>query len=167
MTGPHIEILEVHAWRIDASGRVGRLRVIGVADRDNERIEVDVCVADLDRTGADWVAEGEQASGLARIVDPQRTKMGSRAVQFWDVKHFGRHAYQWVAEIDVLLAPVSAPWLKLAEALDFVRAVRPERALPVHDAMLSEIGAGNVDRWVATKGLTDYRRLAAGESVEL
>ena len=109
VTGPHIEILEVHALRIDASGRVGRLRVIGVADRDDERIEVDVCVADLDRTGADWVAEGQQASGLARIVDPERTKMGSRAVQFWDVMHFGRHAYQWVAEIDVLLAPGVPP----------------------------------------------------------
>ena len=63
----------------------------------------------LDRTGAAWVAEDQQASGLARIVDPQRTKMGSRAVQFWDVKHSSRRAYQWVAEIDVLLAPGVPP----------------------------------------------------------
>jgi L-ascorbate metabolism protein UlaG (beta-lactamase superfamily) len=69
--------------------------------------------------------------------------------------------------VETLLLPVSAPWLKLAEALDFVHAVRPERAFPVHDAMLSEIGAAGVDRWVDLKGGTDYRRLAAGESVEL
>ena len=69
--------------------------------------------------------------------------------------------------VETLLLPVSAPWLKLAEALDFVRAVRPERAFPVHDAMLSEIGAGNVDRWVEMKGGTDYRRLAVGEPVAL
>ena len=69
--------------------------------------------------------------------------------------------------VETLLLPVSAPWLKLAEALDFVRAVRPERALPVHDAMLSQVGAAGVDRWVDLKGGTDYRRLAPGESVEL
>jgi L-ascorbate metabolism protein UlaG (beta-lactamase superfamily) len=69
--------------------------------------------------------------------------------------------------VETLLLPVSAPWLKLAEALDFVRAVRPERALPVHDAMLSEIGAAGVDRWVDLKGSTSYRRLAPGESVDL
>jgi L-ascorbate metabolism protein UlaG (beta-lactamase superfamily) len=69
--------------------------------------------------------------------------------------------------VETLLVPVSAPWLKLAEALDFVRVVRPERAFPVHDAMLSEIGAAGVDRWMETKGATDYRRLAPGESAEL
>lgn len=69
--------------------------------------------------------------------------------------------------VETLLVPASAPWLKLAEALDFVRAVRPERAFPVHDAMLSEIGAAGVDRWMERKGATDYRRLSPGESVEL
>jgi L-ascorbate metabolism protein UlaG (beta-lactamase superfamily) len=70
-------------------------------------------------------------------------------------------------EVETLLVPVSAPWLKLAEAIDFVRAVSPERAFPVHDAMLSEIGAAGVDRWLELKGGTDYRRLAPGESTEL
>jgi L-ascorbate metabolism protein UlaG (beta-lactamase superfamily) len=69
--------------------------------------------------------------------------------------------------VETLLVPASAPWLKLAEALDFVRAVRPERALPIHDAMLSDIGLGNVDRWLEMKGSTDYRRLAPGESTDL
>ena len=69
--------------------------------------------------------------------------------------------------VETLLVPVSGPWLKLAEVLDFVRAVRPERAFPVHDAMLSEIGTTGVDRWVDRKGATDYRRLAPGESTDL
>jgi L-ascorbate metabolism protein UlaG (beta-lactamase superfamily) len=71
------------------------------------------------------------------------------------------------AAVDTLLVPVSAPWLKLAEALDFARAVAPARAFPIHDAMLSEIGAAGVDRWMELKGGTDYRRLAPGESTEL
>ena len=70
-------------------------------------------------------------------------------------------------EVATLLVPVSAPWLKLREALDFVRAVAPARAFPIHDAMFSDIGNTGVDRWMVNEGGTDYRRLAAGESTEL
>ena len=70
-------------------------------------------------------------------------------------------------EVETLLVPVSAPWLKLREALDFVRAVGPARAFPSHDAMFSDIGNAGVDRWMANEGGTDYQRLAAGESTEI
>jgi L-ascorbate metabolism protein UlaG (beta-lactamase superfamily) len=36
-------------------------------------------------------------------------------------------------DVDVLAVPVDGPWLKLAEAVDYVRAVRPRVALPVHE----------------------------------
>ena len=83
------------------------------------------------------------------------------------VYHPGDSVHVPDVEVTTLLLPVSAPWLKLAEALDFVRAVAPTRAFPVHDAMLSEIGAAGVDRWVEMKGGTDYRRLAPGESADV
>ena len=70
-------------------------------------------------------------------------------------------------EVETLLVPVSAPWLKLREALDFVRAVGPARAFPIHDAIFSDIGNAGVDRWIVKEGGTDYRRLAPGESTEL
>jgi L-ascorbate metabolism protein UlaG (beta-lactamase superfamily) len=69
--------------------------------------------------------------------------------------------------VETLLLPVSAPWLKLAEAIEFVRAVAPARAFPIHDAMLSEIGNAGVDRWLEAKSGTDYRRLQPGEAVPL
>jgi len=37
-------------------------------------------------------------------------------------------------DVDVLAVPVDGPWLKLAEAVDYVRAVRPRVAVPVHEA---------------------------------
>ena len=49
------------------------------------------------------------------------------------------------SRIDVLLAPVSAPWLKVSEAVDFVRAVSPTRALAIHDKVYSEVALGMVD----------------------
>jgi L-ascorbate metabolism protein UlaG (beta-lactamase superfamily) len=69
--------------------------------------------------------------------------------------------------VDTLLVPASAPWLKLAEALDFVRAIKPRRAYPIHDAMLSVIGQQSVERWMTAKGDTDYAWLAPGDAVDL
>lgn len=43
-------------------------------------------------------------------------------------------------EVDTLLVPVSAPWLKLSEVAEFVDAVGPRRAVAIHEAMLSPIG---------------------------
>jgi L-ascorbate metabolism protein UlaG (beta-lactamase superfamily) len=69
--------------------------------------------------------------------------------------------------IDTLFVPTSAPWLKLAEALDFIRAVTPRRTFSIHDAMLGPLGLQSVDRWLTLKGNTEYARLPIGESVTL
>ena len=42
--------------------------------------------------------------------------------------------------IDVLAFAVVAPWSKMAETIDFLRAVGPQLALPVHDAVVSDVG---------------------------
>lgn len=42
--------------------------------------------------------------------------------------------------IDVLAVPMSAPWAKLGETIDFVRRVAPRTAFPIHDTGLSERG---------------------------
>jgi L-ascorbate metabolism protein UlaG (beta-lactamase superfamily) len=39
--------------------------------------------------------------------------------------------------VDVLGLPVSGPWLKVGEAIDYVRAVAPRVAIPIHEAALS------------------------------
>lgn len=42
--------------------------------------------------------------------------------------------------IDALAFAVVAPWSKMAETIEFLRAVRPRLALPVHDGVASEQG---------------------------
>ncbi|MDR7302145.1 MBL fold metallo-hydrolase [Haloactinomyces albus] len=39
--------------------------------------------------------------------------------------------------IDVLGLPTGAPWLKLSEAVDFLRAVSPRVTVPIHEAVLA------------------------------
>jgi L-ascorbate metabolism protein UlaG (beta-lactamase superfamily) len=41
------------------------------------------------------------------------------------------------APVDVLFLPTGAPWLKLSEAVDYLRAVAPATAVPVHEAVLA------------------------------
>ena len=43
-------------------------------------------------------------------------------------------------EVDVLALPVNAPWAASRETVDFLRAVRPRVAVPVHDGLLSAAG---------------------------
>jgi L-ascorbate metabolism protein UlaG (beta-lactamase superfamily) len=43
-------------------------------------------------------------------------------------------------KIDVLGLPTGAPWLKAGEAVDFLRAVAPRRAVPIHEAVLANPG---------------------------
>jgi len=67
--------------------------------------------------------------------------------------------------VDVLLTPVGAPWLKVSEVIDFVRAVAPRFSVPIHDALLSPVGVALTDRLVSSLGGATYRRLAAGEEL--
>jgi L-ascorbate metabolism protein UlaG (beta-lactamase superfamily) len=41
------------------------------------------------------------------------------------------------APVDVLLLPVGAPWLKLSEAVDYLRETTPRAVVPIHEAFLA------------------------------
>lgn len=72
--------------------------------------------------------------------------------------------------VEHLLLPVSAPWCKISEVLDCLRATKPAYAHPTHDHILSEAGKGLVDRMCAetsaSLGVT-YARLPLGKPVKL
>lgn len=70
--------------------------------------------------------------------------------------------------VDLLLAPVSAPWMKASEGVDFARAVKAPRNLAIHDRVYSEAGLGIVDghmnAFLPGEGL-QYVRLADGKDL--
>lgn len=68
--------------------------------------------------------------------------------------------------VDVLAVAVDGPWLKLSEAVDYVHAVAPRVAVPIHEGETTDaakyagmLGAFSPDGVV--------RRLTAGEAAEL
>ncbi len=68
-------------------------------------------------------------------------------------------------DVDLLLLPVSAPWLKVSECIDFARAVGAPRSLAIHDRVYSEAGLGIIDghltRMLGERG-QEFARLADG-----
>ena len=70
--------------------------------------------------------------------------------------------------LDVLLVPVSAPWMKMRDAIDFARSVPARVVVPIHDVFLSELGHTLTARWLDTArlgGHYTYTRLPVGESL--
>jgi L-ascorbate metabolism protein UlaG (beta-lactamase superfamily) len=71
------------------------------------------------------------------------------------VYHPGDAYYAPPVPVTTLLVPTSGPWTKFGEAVDFVRAVSPERAVQIHEMMLSELGQQAMAMFISPKALTD------------
>ena len=64
--------------------------------------------------------------------------------------------------VTTLLVPMQASWLKTEEAIAFVRAVRPDRAVGIHDGQVNDRARASINHWLATEGGADYHWLAPG-----
>jgi L-ascorbate metabolism protein UlaG (beta-lactamase superfamily) len=71
------------------------------------------------------------------------------------------------AHVETLFVPISGPWLKLAESVDFVRAVAPRRAYALHDCLLNDVGAQVTDGNLGRLAGCEYAHLEAGTTVTL
>lgn len=74
------------------------------------------------------------------------------------------------AKIDLLAAPVGAPWLKIGEAMDFVMALAPRRAFATHDMTLSRAGLdmGRARlKWAVEQGGGEFVALEPDESTDV
>jgi L-ascorbate metabolism protein UlaG (beta-lactamase superfamily) len=72
--------------------------------------------------------------------------------------------------VHTLAAPAGAPWLKVAEAMDYILTVAPKRAFPTHEMVLARVGQNMVNdrlRWATEQGGGEYRVLEPTESIDL
>ena len=71
--------------------------------------------------------------------------------------------------VEVLALPVAGPWLKISEAIDYAKAVKPKVCFPVHDGMIKHEIAGAF-HGIAKRVIEQYgikvTPLQAGESAE-
>jgi L-ascorbate metabolism protein UlaG (beta-lactamase superfamily) len=73
--------------------------------------------------------------------------------------------------VEVLLLPVSAPWLKASETFDYARAVGPRISYAIHDELLSANGILLIGQLAGAllggEGQGSYARLEPGSSVQI
>lgn len=72
--------------------------------------------------------------------------------------------------VRTLLLPISAPWLKVAEMIDYFREVAPARGYAIHDAILNDNGLGLMTRMMSIAAAptgAQVARLEPGTTLEL
>ena len=69
--------------------------------------------------------------------------------------------------IDTVFVPISGPWLRLSDSVDFVRAIKPRRAFALHDCLLSEPGHTVTDNNMTRLAGCPYARLAPATPIDL
>jgi L-ascorbate metabolism protein UlaG (beta-lactamase superfamily) len=84
-----------------------------------------------------------------------------------DVYHPGDSYDVPTVPVTTLLVPTSGPWAKLGEGVDFVRAVKPRRAIQIHDLMLSEPGLQSTAQFMENLGGIPLETLPLGTTVTL
>ncbi|MGW3495258.1 MBL fold metallo-hydrolase [Streptomyces sp. NPDC001020] len=69
--------------------------------------------------------------------------------------------------VETLMLPVMAPWSKIAEVIDYVREVKPQRAYDIHDALLTDLARPIYDSQIGALGGAEHLRLTPGASAQV
>ena len=60
--------------------------------------------------------------------------------------------------IETLLVPMQASWLKTAEAIEFVQAVAPRRAVGIHDGQINQRAVDSINSWLGRCDAYEWMR---------
>jgi L-ascorbate metabolism protein UlaG (beta-lactamase superfamily) len=74
-------------------------------------------------------------------------------------------------QVESLLLPISAPWLKASEVFDYARAVGPSMSYAIHDEVLNANGVALIGQLAGAllggQGQGGYTRLEPGTTVDI
>ncbi|MBO0680130.1 MBL fold metallo-hydrolase [Mycolicibacterium sp. S2-37] len=86
--------------------------------------------------------------GRHAIIHPELPEIDNISYLLGDADHPARFMHPGDAlfepgePVDVLATPAAAPWMKISEAVDYLRAVAPARAVPVHQGIVDPSARG-------------------------
>lgn len=75
------------------------------------------------------------------------------------IMHPGDALYAPGEPVEVLATPAAAPWLKISEAVDYLRAVAPVHAVPIHQAIIEPAARPIFYDRLSEMTTTDFRVL--------
>ena len=140
-----VALLEIGEWLENADGRetvIGDMSITGVGSR---HAEITPQLPRVDNVGVIVTSPDEPT-----LFHPGDT-------------------YEYAPEgVAVLALPLSAPWTKVSETIEFLQRVKPQTFLPIHDRTISDLAYGLY--WghsMSFGGVEDGRRLGQSESTEV
>lgn len=159
----HLKAVDAPVWTIDAVAA----KIREDAPELFERTTV-VAPGESFDVGVPVTAVGE----LHAVIHPELPRFHNSGFLFTlgeqKVFHPGDALTGPGADIDVLLAPASAPWARASELVDFMREVKAPTNIAIHDRIYSEAGHGVLDNLAGgflSKSGQEFRRLKDGQDL--
>lgn len=128
--------------------------------------------------GGDWTAVqvGDEftvsglrvrgAGGRHAVIHPEIPVIDNISYLIGDAGHPARLMHPGDAlfvpgePVEVLATPAAAPWMKISEAVDYLRAVAPSHAVPIHQGIIAPDARGIFYGRLTEMTDTDFRVLA-------
>ncbi|MBP9738509.1 MBL fold metallo-hydrolase [Candidatus Saccharibacteria bacterium] len=142
--------------------------VVALLSEELKNASVVVSVGDTLRAG-DFTLEF--VGGVHEEVRPELTRCENTGVivdgEFYhpgDAHFVPEKPVKWIG------IPLNAPWSKVSETNEFVKAVKARNAVPIHDGLLSEAGVPTYENHItAACEMVDtvYHPIKVGETIEL
>lgn len=167
ITHEHADHLDVAALA-DALARRSQIRIFTHPEVTPKLGELSEIVSAV-RPGDAFEAAGfpvRAYGGLHAMIHPELPRVANLGFFIEGVYHPG-DSFDVPTDVEVhtLFVPVSGPWLKVSESVEFVRTVAPHRAFALHDGLLNEAGHQVYDGNMARLSGCEYARLAPGAGV--
>jgi len=172
ITHEHPDHLDVGALAAAAAERPG-LRVVAHPDVLSQLAEVEAEVTAVE-PGAEFTAAGfdiQAYGGQHAVIHPDIPRIANVGFLISDgsanLYHPGDSYFvPEGAAVQTLFVPFQAPWAKISESIDYVRAVRPERAFAIHDALVKDFATGIYDGHFERLSGTTYAHVAPGTTID-
>ena len=110
--------------------------------------------------------------GVHAVIHPEIPLINNVSYLIGDSEHPARLMHPGDAlfipaePVDVLALPAAAPWLKISEAVEYLRAVKPLRAIPIHQGILNPAAVGLYYQRYEDMGRTDFQPLQEEKGTE-
>jgi L-ascorbate metabolism protein UlaG (beta-lactamase superfamily) len=110
--------------------------------------------------------------GVHAVIHPEIPLINNISYLVGDGKHAARLMHPGDAlyiprePVDVLALPAAAPWMKISEGVEYLRAVNPSRAIPIHQGIVNPVAYNLYYQRYIEMGSTDFRVLDAEKGTE-
>ena len=110
--------------------------------------------------------------GVHAAIHPEIPLINNISYLVGDGKHAARLMHPGDAlfipqePVDVLALPAAAPWMRISEGVEYLRAVNPSRAIPIHQGIVNPVAYNLYYQRYIELGHTDFRVLEAETGTE-